>query len=619
MIKRLLILLLLAAPLQGATYYVSTSGDDGNAGTTTGTTWKTLNKIAITTFATGDTVLLKRGDTFYGDFSKPLWVTGYNGTANDRFYIGAYGEGDKPKIIMDCSNLEWSIVDGYDSIYVASAIGFCYSSIGYDNIDGVQTRMTQYSDGISNIANPDTLIKLLNAMVPSSYIGAHRNMPVDKVYLRTHDGGAPNVKILRNNFFKAEYLTIENIEFYNGFHALNAYPSNFGEFRNLYFRNFIGITFFLAGYSSENLVEYCCVDSGAYTAFYSWYSHRNLYQYDTVQVIRDTIMGIYSNIEQAGFGAERDTGTVWQYCAAYDCDDSGWDTFFNCNDTIRHSLSYNCGKAITLQGVGWVCHDNVCVSNPNTFANAGIKVDISYIWGENTYLTTAGQTHVYNNTVTAKGSGLWVGSVAEGSSVLFENNIVQGLASNTNLTRYESGDIVSTNNNFCGIGRWNAGEWPDDENYATLALYQSATGYEAGSTYDLVCPEAGEDPDIFTSSCDAFGNVLIDATSTKTFTLAGEYLTPAADNLTVTGVAGFTISLSEYTGYTSSLSVPYTGGTLAATTIYVKFSPNEEKSYSGNLVCSGGGAISENVAVSGNGVTPVQPPEGDALYLPIIP
>jgi hypothetical protein len=550
-------LILVSFPMLAATYYVSSStGDDTNNGITTATPWKSLNEVSTTNFATSDSILFKRGDTLYGEFSKPLWLTGYNGTPSNHFYIGAYGTGNKPIIMMDCSNLVWTKRAGYDSIYAAPAIGFCYSSLGYEYVNGEWSQMTQYSDNISNLDNPDSLAQYLNNLTPSSYGPAHRDSPIDTVYCRTHDGLPPKVKILRQNFFKASYLTMENLDFRNGFHALNLYPCNNGIFRNLYMRNFIGIMFFLAGHSSENLVEYCRADSGAYTAFYSWYSHRNLYRYDTVYIIRDTIMGIYSNIEQAGFGAERDTAAVWEYCAVYGADDSGWDTFFNLNDTIRFCKVENSTRGYMLQGVGWVAHDNTYTSM-GVSGDLAFKVDIRYAWGEDIYLTSSGQTHVYNNTITAMGSGLWASLCAEGSSILFENNTVHGMVSNTNFSRLETINTKSINNKFCGDGRWLTGTWPNQTSYNTLAALLAATGYEDGSVWHSDC--SNSPTGTFTVTPDSLpedgGIVILEWTSVNAVSasispLIGTVATSGTQSATVDSTTVFALTL-EGSGGTS--------------------------------------------------------------------
>ena len=77
-----------------ATYYVSARGDDSNDGLTPQTAWATTQH-ATATAGGGSTVLLKRGDTFYGSVRVPPSDDPESPTV-----IGAYGEGDKPKICL---------------------------------------------------------------------------------------------------------------------------------------------------------------------------------------------------------------------------------------------------------------------------------------------------------------------------------------------------------------------------------------------------------------------------------------------------------------------------------------------------------------------------------------
>lgn len=63
----------------GTTYYVdSTIGDDSNSGTSPETPWKSLDKVTATTFLPGDTILLKSGSVWNGEW---LWPKG-SGTAD---------------------------------------------------------------------------------------------------------------------------------------------------------------------------------------------------------------------------------------------------------------------------------------------------------------------------------------------------------------------------------------------------------------------------------------------------------------------------------------------------------------------------------------------------------
>ena len=76
-----------------AVYYISGTGDDRRDGLTPETAWKTTDH-ANRTIAGGDTVLLKRGDTFYGNVTLPA------GTADNPTVLSAYGEGAKPKVCL---------------------------------------------------------------------------------------------------------------------------------------------------------------------------------------------------------------------------------------------------------------------------------------------------------------------------------------------------------------------------------------------------------------------------------------------------------------------------------------------------------------------------------------
>jgi hypothetical protein len=98
--------------------------------------------------------------------------------------------------------------------------------------------------------------------------------------------------------------------------------------------------------------------------------------------------------------------------------------------------------------------------------------------------------------------------------------------------------------------------------------------------------------------------------------LNGSLLTPLVGNLSVTAPTGFQV----YNGssWASSYSISYTGGTVAFTTIQVRFSPSAASAYSGNVVVSGGGAASRNIAVAGTGATgcSATPSAGAAVSAP---
>ena len=94
--KLLCIVVLWLAFLSGsaATYYVSSSsGSDGNSGTSILLPWSTLGKVqsSMSSFAPGDFILFKRGDKFRDslDINK-------SGNSSNYITFGAYGAGDNP-------------------------------------------------------------------------------------------------------------------------------------------------------------------------------------------------------------------------------------------------------------------------------------------------------------------------------------------------------------------------------------------------------------------------------------------------------------------------------------------------------------------------------------------
>jgi hypothetical protein len=78
------------------TYYVSSSGDDSNAGNSESSPWKTIEKANTATQAggllqPGGKVLFRRGDTFIGQL-----LVGTSGTPDNPIEISSYGSGEKP-------------------------------------------------------------------------------------------------------------------------------------------------------------------------------------------------------------------------------------------------------------------------------------------------------------------------------------------------------------------------------------------------------------------------------------------------------------------------------------------------------------------------------------------
>ena len=75
------------------TYYISSSGNDANSGTSESRPWKSMAKINSFSFSPGDRILFKRGDRW----SQEL-LPRSSGSPGKSIVIGAYGSGNKPII-----------------------------------------------------------------------------------------------------------------------------------------------------------------------------------------------------------------------------------------------------------------------------------------------------------------------------------------------------------------------------------------------------------------------------------------------------------------------------------------------------------------------------------------
>jgi len=101
------------------------------------------------------------------------------------------------------------------------------------------------------------------------------------------------------------------------------------------------------------------------------------------------------------------------------------------------------------------------------------------------------------------------------------------------------------------------------------------------------------------SSINSFGVKCLNSETTESFTISGNNL--KIGDISLASLTGYTYSLNNST-FTSTLTIPSSGGTLLATTIYVKFNPTLVQTYDGNIVVSGVGAPNVNRSVVGSGV-----------------
>jgi len=90
--KLILFLLLIQLSLIGVTetYYVSNSGNDSNNGISPESSWLTISKVNSASLVAGDSILFKRGDSWFGQLIPK------SGTVGNQIIYSVYGSGNKP-------------------------------------------------------------------------------------------------------------------------------------------------------------------------------------------------------------------------------------------------------------------------------------------------------------------------------------------------------------------------------------------------------------------------------------------------------------------------------------------------------------------------------------------
>ncbi len=120
-------------------YYFSATGNDSNNGTSISTPWQTLSKFnsVFSSRSPGDSLLFKRGDTFYGTLT-----ISRSGTAGSPIIIGAYGTGANPVITGFTTVNAWTNLGG--DIWESSNAISTLPNTNMVVINGANTPMGRY-------------------------------------------------------------------------------------------------------------------------------------------------------------------------------------------------------------------------------------------------------------------------------------------------------------------------------------------------------------------------------------------------------------------------------------------------------------------------------------------
>lgn len=161
-------------------YYVSSStGDDANDGLSAERPWKTLNKINISTFSAGDSILLKSGDAW----NEQLVLKGF-GSKEYPITVSSYGSGAKPVIswnapyggsVVTGHNLShWTIKGLAVNILTSSTLSWSNITAGinviYDNAQRYENLRIEENEVYSANYNSNSNGIMITALIPGTDI-----------------------------------------------------------------------------------------------------------------------------------------------------------------------------------------------------------------------------------------------------------------------------------------------------------------------------------------------------------------------------------------------------------------------------------------------------------------
>jgi hypothetical protein len=382
------------------TYYVSSSGNDANSGTSTTTPWRTIAKINNSTFLPGDFVLFRRGDTWREELIIPS-----SGLAGKPITFSAYGTGAKPIISGADIVTNWQSA-GTNVWSIALAVGRAMIVVD-DSIYAETSSLASLSEGKYFIG--DGRLYIYSATNPNS----HR-VEVSKrefcIYSQSKD--------LRHH---VNVVGLEMRYAAGGGFGADGNGTHFPGFITIdschFYANRLWGCLTRDGHDNDTFKNSTATYNG--NGFYAWISDNCTMTHDS-----SAHSIVYGNTDGGAFQSYRGSNWLVEYCYSnYDNDAIHIDASgLPCNAIIRYNKVFNSkfGNPNTPgMGVGSVA--------------AGGKVEIYYNLlvncasaGFECYAPSNGNILFYNNTIYLNNSTGSNGTIylVYGKNFVFKNNII---------------------------------------------------------------------------------------------------------------------------------------------------------------------------------------------------
>jgi hypothetical protein len=450
--------------LAPVTYYISASlGNDRNAGTTPAEAWQHLNMIYLKSisskpFQQGDRILLKRGDTWYGQIRMQA-----DGTAEYPIVIGDYGEGQKPLLYGDDQE-KWEPVAGYAGVFTldmgtGSAVGVY--------VDGKSLRAIYPHGSLKSNENMQAFLSALTKSVVGEYEG--------RLWLRTDEGELPagRVRCFRAagvSLSASSYVRIENLDLRRFSTGIDVENSRRIEIRHNNIQDVLGIGIYLRSKDFDCLVESNTVFRAGNTALYVLKGVHNTFRDNWVSHVDSMILGIAVRGDAMGIGLQESAQTLVEN--NYFSDSGGIDFYYEQGSTVRYNYLERVSSAGAPHGVNLTIEGNSYnLSGPG--GEPGSK-------GVNAVATGPGTITVSNNTIFNALNFFFKGSASNGGNVVFHDNVAAARVVGATFDDFAVG-VTSAHNCFSSPGdpifRYH------NQIFNSLPAYQAGSSLEPASVF----------------------------------------------------------------------------------------------------------------------------------------
>ena len=265
--------------------------------------------------------------------------------------------------------------------------------------------------------------------------------------------------------------------------------------------------------------------------------------------------------------------------------------------TPVYSTTYVQGDAHTVTNRAVTIASGLSASNYSISPTAGTVTILPL--GDPTSFTATKQSDTQVNTAWSRFTS---------NSTTFNVMLVRREGSAVTLTpsngvAYTNNQVVSGNTVLLGSAAQDAlnnTNLTANTTYHYRIFSENWSYYSPGATASATTDPTPPSLTASANSLVSFGNVIVGTNSTnQSYTISGANLT---NNVTVSAPTDFLISTNASSGFTNSFTLAPASGTVASTTVFVRFVPGSSGAKSGSITNATGGASSQLVSVSGAGV-----------------